>query len=319
LNTQANKSLLLTAPRQLQWVVEELPPLLPNEVLIRTTAGAISIGSELPLYIGTARSTEPIRYPHMTGYESIGIISSCGSHVQRFQVGDRVIAFYGHRTYAIVPGTKAIAVPDDVPDELALLAILTCDVSKGIQKAAPKVNEPVLITGAGTIGLLTVFMLKAVGAQTVDVVEPQAQRRTLALQLGARLAITPQDITRGNVTYSVAFECSSRNQAFELLQAKMERQGRICILSDGNIEPLIVTPAFHEKELMLNGSSDGTDYQEHAKWFFSIVSEYSKNLAQLFEYQTTADYLITTFELLATGAIMPIKVLVRYNTENTKS
>lgn len=306
-------SLLLTAPRQLEWVSEALPSLEPHEVLIRTAAGAISIGSELPIYCGTARSTAPIRYPRMTGYESAGIIISCGSHVQHFQAGDRVIAFYGHCSHAIIPEAKAIAVPRDIPDALALLAILTCDVSKGIQKVDLKPNESVLITGAGTIGLLTVFMLKALGMQTVDVVEPRAERRAMALQLGARTIMTPQEIAKVSDIYPVAFECSSRDAAFELLQGKTRREGRICILSDGNIEPLTVMSAFHEKELMIVGSSDGWDYQEHAKWFFTMVREHSHNLENIYDYQTRADNLIATFELLATGAIAPTKVLVLYN------
>jgi alcohol dehydrogenase len=238
INDMQRHSLLLTALRQLEWVSEVLPSLEPHEVLIQTTAGAISIGSELPIYRGTARSTEPIRYPRMTGYESAGIITGCGSHVQRFQAGDRVIAFYGHRSHAIIPEAKAIAVLNDVPDALALLSILTCDVSKGIRKVNPKPNEAVLITGAGTIGLLTVFMLKALGVQTIDVVEPRAGRRAMALQLGARMAMPSQEITKGSEIYPVACECSSRDAAFELLQGKMQREGRICILSDGNIEPL---------------------------------------------------------------------------------
>src|SRR5947209_2635983 len=212
------QSLLLTAPRQLEWVVEDLPPLQPHEVLIRTTTGAISIGSELPIYCGTARSTEPTRYPRMTGYESAGVVISCGSHVQKFKTGDRVIA-----------------VPDSVSDAVALLAILTCDVSKGIRKVTPTANESILVTGAGTIGLLTVFMLKALGLRLIDVVEPLEERCAMALQFGARMAISPQEINKSNAMYSVALECSSYNEAFELVQGKMQRDGRICILSDGNI------------------------------------------------------------------------------------
>jgi alcohol dehydrogenase len=313
-----SQSLLLSAPGQLEWVLEDLPSLQPHEVLIQTTTGAISIGSELPIYTGTARSSEPIRYPRMTGYESAGVIISCGSHVQRFKTGDRVIAFYGHRTHAIISEIKAIAIPDNVPDAIALLSILTCDVSKGIRKIAPTPNESVLVTGAGTIGLLTVFMLKASGMRTVDVVEPNIERCTMALQLGARMALSPLEIARSSEGYPLAFECSSHNEAFELLQGKMHRNGRICILSDGNIEPLILSSAFHEKELMIVGSSDGWDYQEHAKWFFSHVQKHSFNLEQLFDYQTTANQLITTFEQLATGTIMPIKVLVKYNANITK-
>jgi alcohol dehydrogenase len=310
------KSLLLTGPGHLEWVHEDLPLLQPHEVLIQTTAGAISIGSELPLYCGIARRNEPIRYPRMTGYESAGVIFGIGSHVQRFRVGDRVIAFYGHRTHAIITESTSIAVPDNVPDALALLSILTCDVSKGIRKVVPQPDESVLITGAGTIGLLTIFMLKAFGVQKIDVAEPRAERRIIALQLGASMAMLPQEITRRSEMYPIAFECSSNNKAFELLQKKMQPEGRICILSDGNNEPLMLTPTFHEKELMIIGSSDGLDYQEHAKWFFNLVCKSSYNLEDLFDYQTTADKLIETFELLATGAIMPIKVLVHYNTEN---
>jgi len=306
------QSLLLTAPRQLEWTSEDLPPLQPHEILIQTNTGAISIGSELPLYFGTARSTGPIRYPRMTGYESAGVVISCGSHVQRFKTGDRVIAFYGHRTHAIISEAKAIAVPDNVSDAVALLSILTCDVSKGIRKVAPTAKESVLVTGAGTIGLLTVFMLKALGMCTIDVVEPLKKRCAMALQLGARMAISPQEIAKSNMMYCAAFECSSHKEAFELLQGKMQRDGRICILSDGNIEPLILSSAFHEKELVIVGSSDGWDYREHAEWFFNLIREHSYNLEDLFDYQTTAANLIATFELLATGKIMPIKVLIQY-------
>lgn len=309
-------SLLLTAPSHLEWVSEDIPPLQPGEVLIQTTAGAISIGSELPLYRGTACSTTPAHYPRMTGYESIGTIIACDSTVQRFNIGDRMVAFYGHRTHGVVHEAKAIAVPEDIPDALALLAILTCDVTKGIRKVAPQPDEPALITGAGAIGLLTVFMLKAYGVHTLDVAEPRKERCAMAMQLGARTANSPQELLNTSDTYPVAFECSSRSTAFELVQAKMRREGRICILSDGNVEPLVLAPAFHEKELMIVGSSDGWDYQEHAKWFFNLVREHPFNLEHLFDYHTTADKLIDTFELLATNASMPTKVLVRYNTSD---
>src|SRR5436190_21687835 len=101
-------SLLLMAPRQLAWVTEILPHLKADEVLAQTKAGAISIGSELPQYLGTARSTAPPHYPKMTGYESIGNVIACGSAIQHLHAGDRVVAFYGHRTHAIVPEAKAI-------------------------------------------------------------------------------------------------------------------------------------------------------------------------------------------------------------------
>ncbi|MFL5627953.1 MAG: alcohol dehydrogenase catalytic domain-containing protein [Ktedonobacteraceae bacterium] len=307
-----SRSLLLTAPGQLEWVAEDLPSLQPDEVLVQTRAGAISIGAELPRYTGTARSARSPRYPHMTGYESIGTVAACGSQVKRLHVGQRVVAFYGHRTCAIVPESKAIVVPDDISDALALLTILSCDVSKGISKVVLDRAEPVLVTGAGTIGLLTVFMLTAIGSQNIDVIEPRVERRALAKLFGARETLNPREMEARNDMYAVGIECSSRNRAFELLQGKVRRDGRICILADGNVEPLVLTPAFHEKELSVVGSSDGRDYQGHAQWFFEIVRQRPHALERLFEYQTTANNLIQTFESLAQGAIQPIKVLVRY-------
>jgi alcohol dehydrogenase len=127
------QSLLLTAPRQLEWVIEDLAPLQPHEVLIQTTTGAISIGSELPIYCGTARSIEPIRYPRMTGYESAGVVISCGSHAQRIKIGDRAIAFYGYRTHAIISEAKVISIPDNVSDAVALLDRATDGTIKNMQ------------------------------------------------------------------------------------------------------------------------------------------------------------------------------------------
>ena len=306
-------SLLLTVPRQLEWVTENLPAVKPDEVLVQTRAGAISIGAELPQYCGTARSSEAARYPRMTGYESVGTVIARGVDVQRLKVGDRVVAFYGHSTHCLVPENKAIPVPGGISDALALLVILTCDVARGIRKVAPAENEPVLITGAGTIGLLTVFMLRAYGIGAVDVIEPREERQRLALQLGARAALSAKEMMNRSEIYPVGIECSSRNAAFEVLQGKMQPAGRICILADGNIESLVLAPTFHKKELSVVGSSDGWDYQEHARWYFSIVREHTHNLEQLFDYHSTADNLVNTFEKLASGTIVPTKVLVQYD------
>ena len=225
-----------------------------------------------------------------------------------------MVTFYGHRTHAIVPENKALPVPGDISDAVALLAILSCDVAKGISKVAPRSDDEVLVTGAGAIGLLTVFMLNALGISGIDVSEPEAGRCALALQLGARRAQSPQHLqVEEQRAYPVGIECSSRNAAFEFLQAQAGQAGRICILADGNIEPLVLTPAFHKKELQIVGSSDGLDYQEHARWFFRLERRQLNKLEQIFDYKTTANELISIFEGLADGTIKTTKVFVRYD------
>ena len=307
------QKLLLTSPGCLQWFPAELPPIGPHDVLVQIQTGAISIGSELPVYCGTARASKPLEYPRMTGYESVGLVMACGSQVQTVRVGERVVSFSGHCTHAIVPEAKVIKVPDEISDALAILVILTCDAAKGVRKLVPLPDEVVLITGAGAMGLLSLFMLKAYGSRDIDVVEPQERRNALAYELGARTVYFPQDLPSESETYPVAFECSSRNEGCALLQHHMQHNGRICITADGNLEPLVLLPAFHEKELNIVGSSDGWDYQEHAAWYFQEIQQSATRLELLFEREIHSSGLITAFDQLAKEHSRPVKILVHYD------
>lgn len=307
------RSLLLIAPRTLAWEEEDFPPLPPEAVVVRTLTGAISVGAEVPQYRGEARG-DGGHYPRMTGYESLGVVVARGRAVNDRQVGQRVLAYYGHRTHAVVPAARTVPVPADIPDDLALLAILSCDAMKG-QRAIRAGDEdvPALITGAGTMGLLTLYNLRASGVHVVDVCEPDPHRRALALRLGARAALVPQDVHA--LAYTLGFECSSRDAAFSLLQCALRPEGRLCVTADGNLEPLVLTPDFHRKELTIRGSSDGWDYHAHAAWYFDTlreVPELQVALSAIFDLTISAAALASTFALLDAGEIHPVKVLVRY-------
>ena len=302
-------SLLLTAPHKLEWVEEDLPELSTHQILIKTDYTAVSIGTELPTYLDASRHFNH-QYPTMTGYESLGRIIAMGSNVQGFELNDRVIAFYGHRTHAIIDASRVIKVPPHISDKIALLSILSCDVAKGIRKLAIKTDQSVLVSGAGAIGLLAVFVLGAYGVKNIDVIEPKYERRTLALSFGARQAY-PVEISLAE-SYAYALECSGHNAAFQTLQKHMHHDGVICVLADGHLESFTLLPEFHSKELKIIGSSDGWDYQHHAAWFFGLGQETLQGLESLFDLLITASELPVTFEKLANQEISPVKVLVKF-------
>lgn len=306
------KSLLLHGPRTLNWHEEMLPAIGDNDLLIETVAGAISIGTEIPRYTAKARSAHVDSYPTMTGYESYGRIIGVGKDVPSQLIGEKVIAFYGHRTHAILPKDRVIFAPSRIPPPTALLLILTCDVAKGIRKLNIQPEERVLVTGAGAIGLMTIWVLKKYGVQTIHVIDPDANRREKAEQLGAISAVHPDDAHGWFEEFTVSIECSSNNNAFQLLQAKSAPAGRICILSDGNLEALTLSPHFHHKELTIIGSSDGWDYQQHALWFWQAALDDTSLADTLFEKTISHRDLIPTFKQLAQGKVKPIKVLVNY-------
>lgn len=306
------RSLYLGPPKTLVWSEESLPDPGKDEVLVESTAGAVSLGSELPEYLGTARGSDG-RYPRMTGYENVAVVRECGCEVTRFSPGDRVVASYGHSTHAVLHEDKLISVPDEVSDAPALLAILSCDVAKGVRKLQPMPEERSLVTGAGAIGLLAVFVLRAYGVREVDIVEPEGARRELALKLGANRAVSPTEVENLASSYPVCLECSARDEAFGLAQRKATHRGRLCVLSDGNLEPLSLAPEFHEKELSVVGSSDGWDYQRHAEWFFGLLAEEKTDrIMELFGLEVPAEELSAAFEQISGSQKRPVKVLVRY-------
>ena len=308
--THHSRALYLTAPYTLTWKDVTLPSLGANDVLLKTLASSISIGTELPQYCGDERSDKPLSYPRMTGYENVAQVKAVGRSVTKFAIGDKVFAFYGHRTHAVLHEDRPITVPPPISAKLALSAILTCDVTKGIRKLNPLPETPILVTGGGAIGLFTVAMLKAYGIRYVDIVEPIAYRRQIAIKLGARQGYSLHDSLADD--YEMGFECSSRQSAFALLQQKLKHQGKICILADGNIEALTLLPDFHQKELNIVGSSDGWDYHRHAEWFFDYVQREKPPLDLLFDVGIAHTQLLETFALLADGSLSAIKVFVDY-------
>ncbi|CAA9565846.1 MAG: hypothetical protein AVDCRST_MAG86-1049 [uncultured Truepera sp.] len=301
-------SLLLYAPKDLRWLRADLTPPGSGEVWLSTLAGAVSVGTELALYRSDARGAEAHPYPLMTGYESLGRVVAVGEGVTAVEVGTRVVATYGHRTGACVPAKNLMLVPDDVPDEIALLAVLSNDASRGVGKLRLNRGDPVLITGAGTIGLLALHRLRWLGFTKVDVVEPLAPRRTLALSLGARSVFLPEALPEP--TYTAGVECSSAQAAFALLQRHLRPEGQVCVLADGNIEPLTLTPEFHRRELSVVASSDGEDYPGHARAFFDRWRETKAPLDKLFTRRIAAADLPEVFgEMLESP---PVKVFVSY-------
>ncbi len=298
-------SLLLHAPRRLAWVRAELTPPGPGEVWAETLAGAVSVGTEGPLYRGDARATQMPSYPLMTGYESLARVVEIGEGVD-LKRGDRVVATYGHRTAARVRADTLMRVPEDVPVEVALLAILSNDTSRGVGKLKP--NDAVLVTGAGTIGLLTLHRLRWLGV-AADVLEPLASRRSLALALGARSVFAPEALP-ADLIYAAGVECSSRQSAFATLQRHLKPNARICVLADGNLEPLTLTPEFHTRELSVVASSDGEDYPAHAAAFYNYWLETRAPLTNLFTRRVSASDLPNAFGQLLIDP--PVKIFVSY-------
>lgn len=111
-------------------------------------------------------------------------------------------------TYALAVAHTVVPVPDDVPYEV--LAPLGCGVQTGagavLNVLKPEPGSSIAIFAAGSVGLSAVMSAKVSGCERIIAVDPNPQRRELALALGATDAVDPADArraTRPGMDYTI--------------------------------------------------------------------------------------------------------------------
>ena len=97
----------------------------------------------------------------------------------------------GYAEYLPVPQNCLLPVPDDIEDSLAPLLLDTIGTSAHAVRfvsrvVPPKDAGPVLVTGAGPVGLGVILALKDAGFDDIHVSEPNARRLGIAVAFGAK-------------------------------------------------------------------------------------------------------------------------------------
>jgi threonine dehydrogenase-like Zn-dependent dehydrogenase len=207
------RALMLIAPRELAF--HEIPVGTPRrgEVRVRSLLSGISHGTELNLYRGTSAFVDHVfdrelraivpagersPYPATLGYGLVGVVEEVGLGVEELRPGDVVHTGTPHRDEAVVDVDAAsrgtfpvIRVPAGASLESALFISMGTVALQATHDAQIKLGDHVAVVGLGAIGLLTTQMARLAGAATVHAIDPVADRRELALQLGATHAHDP--------------------------------------------------------------------------------------------------------------------------------
>ena len=114
------------------------------------------------------------------------------------RLGEKVHGqFFGQSSFATLAIARAVnTVKVDKSLPLATLAPLGCGVQTGagavMNSLKVRAGRSLAVFGCGAVGLSAVMAAKVVGAGPIVVVEPNAARRALALELGATHAIDPK-------------------------------------------------------------------------------------------------------------------------------
>ena len=170
-------------PEVLQLVELAVPEPAPGEVLIRVARAGLN-------FADTHRRTNDYisrdELPVVPGSEVAGV---------REDTGERVVALCGdggYAEYATAPAALTFPIPDGVEDETALALVLQGLTAWHLYRTCGRVaaGETVVVhAAAGGVGSLAVQLGRPLGAGRVIATASTPDKRDLALQLGADVAI----------------------------------------------------------------------------------------------------------------------------------
>jgi len=236
------KRILFTEPCVAQLCTVNCPELKPHQVLVKMAVSTISSGTERANLIGdpNCNSTKGpgVKWPRSGGYSSAGTVVAVGEAVKNIAVGDRVAMFWStHATLVPIDEVDVLKIPDDVPFEQAALWNIATFPMAAIRKCRLELGESAIVMGQGVLGQMAIMELRAAGAVPIIAVDPVAEKRELALKLGADYALDPFDpqfaatvkeLTNGGA--KVGIEVTGIGAGLDGILDCMRPHGRVALL-----------------------------------------------------------------------------------------
>ncbi len=245
--------------------LEPMADTLPGagEVRVKLGAGGIC-GSDLHYYFEGRNGNFVIREPLIPGHEASGVVEAVGAGVTRVKPGDRVALSPSHAcgrcdycregreqlctfmrflgSASLYPHVQGMFQESFVMGERQCYPVAT-DVSLGelafaeplavalhaVRRAGDLVGKRVLITGAGTIGCLTVIAARLAGALSVTVSDILDRPLSKAREVGADEALRADRDAQALASprFDVALEVSGSFAALKSCIASARKGARI--------------------------------------------------------------------------------------------
>ena len=206
-------------------------------------------------------------------------VRSDGSSPASNADGQVAARFFGQSSfsrYAIATARNAVKVPEN--SDLAVLAPLGCGVQTGVggitRSLGARPGTSLVIFGGGAVGLSAIMGGVLAKCRSIILVEPRAERRALALELGAHHALDPDDgdvveavrtIAPGGVDY--VFDTSGVTALVQSALGMLAPNGMIGLVGvPGNLEaaltlPVVPTITFgHGVKGIIEGDSEPAEF-----------------------------------------------------------
>ena len=269
----------------------ETPDVGPGEVLLRLGAGGIC-GSDLHYFFEGRNGSFVVREPLIPGHEASAVVARVGAGVTRVKIGDKVAVSPSHacgrceycrdgreqlcsnmrflgsaskfphvqgmfQEYFVMGERQCYPVAGDISlGELAFAEPLAVGLH-AVNRGGDLLGKSVLITGAGTIGCVTVLAARLAGARTITVSDILDRPLAQAKQVGADVALhAARDAEAlAKPQFDVAYEVSGSIHALKTCMASIKRGGVVVQVGTLPHEPLpFVVNEIMAKEIDLRGA-----------------------------------------------------------------
>lgn len=239
------------------------PELSPGKVLLRVRRAGIC-GTDVHYFEEGRFGSFAVTAPFILGHEATGEVIAVAPGVEKPAVGDRVavnptrqcgqcdycragrgnlcrrVTVFGSAStkppsngvfcqYLAAGAGQCHIIPPEMDDGMGALMEPLAVALHALRRAGSVAGKQVMVTGGGPIGLLVAIIARAYGATTIALCDPVAERRQMALAVGADSALDPLETTfKDQVAaltgdgFDLLFEASGAppalKQAFEVVR-----------------------------------------------------------------------------------------------------
>src|SRR5579863_5117131 len=168
-------------------------------------------------------------------------------------IGDTVAGAFAE--YVAVPAVNAHRLPDGMDGQAgAMVEPLACAVH-GLRRLGPVFGDAVVLTGAGTMGLLLLQLLVHAGAGPVTVVDRVPERLEVAAQLGAARVVGDLAQLAGE-RYEIAIDATGVPAVLQAASDLLDRGGRLLVFGVSPAEAALSVSPFriYNDEITITGS-----------------------------------------------------------------
>lgn len=272
------KALVMHEYGRLDFEEVPVPEIGRDEVLVHVQACSVC-GSDVHGFDGSTGRRRP---PVIMGHEASGIIEACGSDVRDYRVGDRVTfdsTIYCGRCEKCRAGlvnlctsrrvlgvsceeynrsgcfAEYVNIPERIlyrlPDRVSYVQAAMVEPLSVAYHAATRTpvgpEDRVAVIGVGTIGLLTLQVVRAFGAKQIIAVDISGDRLEAARQNGADACVLSSDPRAAEMILEasgggvdIAFDATGIDDTVNLCLRSVRTGGRVVLI--GNVAPEVRFP-----------------------------------------------------------------------------